>query len=146
MQSWIILQQLKGAAVQEDYNARMELVSKQNNELHHIQEQLEELKQVLDARGNSLSDASPVVCVKGAIKNLNEEIKDMEVLMGLVSQSLLQLSIKDKGQEMTEVFKENGYHGFWHVHVSDGWICISLVPRSQSKQRKAHSSRRIGMQ
>ncbi|GMH44778.1 hypothetical protein BSKO_12730 [Bryopsis sp. KO-2023] len=97
--------------IQEEYNSKSESVSKQNNELHRIQEQLEEIKQIMDERGSSISDTSPVVRIRGAIKKLSEEIREMEVLMGIVSHSLLQLSLKDRGRIMSAISEGSEYYG-----------------------------------
>lgn len=51
-----------------------------------------------DERGGSINDPTPLVNIKAAIKRLNEEMHDMEVRIGVVSHTLLQLSLKNKRQ------------------------------------------------
>lgn len=66
----------------------------------------------MDERGSSISDASPVVRMKTAIKNLQGEIKEKDVLMGIVSHSLLQVSLMDRGRAMSAVSEGSEYYGF----------------------------------
>ena len=80
------------------YNKRAESVSERNNELHRIQEQLDEVKRVMDERGSNISDTSPVVRIKAAIKKVVEEMRAMEVRIGVVSHTLLRLSLRDRNR------------------------------------------------
>ncbi|MEW5304574.1 MAG: hypothetical protein WDW36_007176 [Sanguina aurantia] len=84
--------------IQDLYNKRTEVISERNGELHRISDQLEDIKGVMDERGSNIADATPVVRIKNAIKKLNEELHDMEVRIGVVSHTLLQLSLKNKRQ------------------------------------------------
>lgn len=45
----------------------------------------------MDERGGNLSDTSPIIRIKAAIKKLMEELKDMEVQIGVVSHTLMQV-------------------------------------------------------
>ncbi|GAX75055.1 hypothetical protein CEUSTIGMA_g2499.t1 [Chlamydomonas eustigma] len=82
--------------IQVSYNQHTEAISDRNNELHRISEQLSEMKQQMEERGTNISDATPVVRIKGAIKKLADELHEMEVRIGVVSNTLLQLSLKNR--------------------------------------------------
>ncbi|PNG99896.1 Intraflagellar transport protein 57, partial [Tetrabaena socialis] len=82
--------------VQETYNRKTEAVADRNSELHRIAEQLEEVKAMMDEKGSNIADATPVARIKTAIKQLNKELHDMEVRIGVVSHTLLQLSLRNK--------------------------------------------------
>lgn len=82
--------------VQENYNKRTESISDRNNELHRIKEQLDDMKHLMDEKGTNISDATPVVRIKNAIKKLAEELGEMEVRIGVVSNTLLGLSMKNR--------------------------------------------------
>lgn len=110
----LLLQQYRARRVQlmdlqESYNKRTENISERNNELHRIQEQLEEVKRIMDERNNNISDSSPVVRIKTAIKKLTEELREMEVKIGVVSHTLLSLSLKDKHRMNTVVESDDEY-------------------------------------
>jgi hypothetical protein len=55
---------------QEEYKTRTESYSEKNNNLGRIVDQLEEIKRIMDDYGSKVSDASPVVRIKTAIKRL----------------------------------------------------------------------------
>eukprot|EP00798_Chlamydomonas_sp_ICE-L_P025833 gene25833-11510_t len=80
----------------ENYNKRTESISDRNNELHRIKEQLEDMKHLMDEKGTNISDATPVVRMKNAIKKLADELKEMEVRIGVVSHTLVGVSMKNK--------------------------------------------------
>ncbi|KAG2449265.1 hypothetical protein HYH02_005422 [Chlamydomonas schloesseri] len=82
--------------VQETYNRKTEAVADRNQELHRIGETLEEVKAMMDEKGSNIADATPVARIKTAIKQLNKELHDMEVRIGVVSHTLLQLSLRNK--------------------------------------------------
>uniref|UniRef100_A0A7R9VJ89 Intraflagellar transport protein 57 homolog n=1 Tax=Chlamydomonas euryale TaxID=1486919 RepID=A0A7R9VJ89_9CHLO len=83
-------------SVQGTYNKHTEAISDRNNELHRISEQLQEMKGMMEERGSNISDATPVVRIKGAIQKLGHELHEMEVRIGVVSHTLLQLSLKNR--------------------------------------------------
>lgn len=55
---------------QERHGKSSEAISELTNELGRVTEELEEIKRVLDERGSNISDTSPVVKIKEAIKTL----------------------------------------------------------------------------
>jgi len=91
------------AEAQEEAAARADGVSARDAELHRLGAALEEVKAALDARGSSLSDASPLVRVKAAITTLRRELGAMEVRIGVVGHTLLQLSQSDKQAVLRDV-------------------------------------------
>ncbi|KAG2484902.1 hypothetical protein HYH03_016288 [Edaphochlamys debaryana] len=96
-----LLQQYRAARttltdVQETYNRKTEAVADRNQELHRIAEQLDEVKALMDEKGSNIADATPVARIKTAIKQLGKELHDMEVRIGVVSHTLLQLSLRNK--------------------------------------------------
>lgn len=56
----------------------------------------------MDEKGQNISDSTPVMRIKNAIKKLNEELHDMEVRIGVVSHTLLQLSLKNRREMQTQ--------------------------------------------
>jgi len=86
------------AEVQERHSKSSETISELTNELGRVTEELEEVKRVLEERGSNISDTSPVVKIKEALQTLKTELTEMEVRIGVVEHSLLQVSLKDKGR------------------------------------------------
>eukprot|EP00873_Tetraselmis_striata_P036081 jgi/Tetstr1/456345/TSEL_043081.t1 len=84
--------------VQERYGKSSEAISELTNELGRVTEELAEVQRVLEERGSNISDTSPVVKIKEAINTLKSELLNMEVRIGVVEHSLLQVSLRDRGR------------------------------------------------
>ena len=59
--------------------------------------------EVVQAKTNehsgSMTDSSPVVKIKEALKNLQVEIKSMDVRLGVLNHSVLQYKTKERNQD-----------------------------------------------
>lgn len=59
--------------------------------------------EVIQAKTNehsgSMTDSSPVVKIKEALKNLQVEIKSMDVRLGVLNHSVLQYKTKERNQD-----------------------------------------------
>ena len=86
------------ATVQEKYNINAEKLAEKTNELARISEQLEAVKTTMEERGETISDTSPLVKIKQAIKTLRAELQQMEVRIGVVGHTLMSKTIKTKQQ------------------------------------------------
>jgi estrogen-related receptor beta like 1 len=84
---------------------RTELISERNNELHRVAAALEDAKQQLENRGSNLTDASPLVRLKAAMSSLREELKGMELRIGVVAHNLMSLSLHDKQSALQDAAK-----------------------------------------
>ena len=82
------------SVVQERYNKQTERVAELTNEFARISEELEQVKGNLDERSGNISDTSPLVKIKNAIARLTDELKGMEVRIGVAQHTLLQNSLK----------------------------------------------------
>lgn len=59
-----------------------------------------EKKSRLTEQGNSVTDATPGVKLKEAIKRLEDEIKNMDIRIGVLNHMVLQQNFKDKRSKM----------------------------------------------
>lgn len=84
---------------------RTELISERNNELHRVAAALEDVKQQLENRGSNLTDASPLVRLKAAMSSLRDELKGMELRIGVVAHNLMSLSLHDKQSALQDAAK-----------------------------------------
>ena len=84
---------------------RTELISERNNELHRVAAALEDVKQQLENRGSNLTDASPLVRLKAAMASLRDELKGMELRIGVVAHNLMSLSLQDKQAALQDATK-----------------------------------------
>jgi len=84
------------ALIQERYNKSTENVAELTNELAHLNEELENVKQQVIDRGDNIGDTKPLKEIKDAMVKLKAELKLMEVRIGVASHTLLQTSLKNK--------------------------------------------------
>jgi estrogen-related receptor beta like 1 len=84
---------------------RTELISERNNELHRVAAALEDVRQQLENRGSNLTDASPLVRIKAAMSSLREELKAMELRIGVVAHNLMSLSLQNKQSALQDAAK-----------------------------------------
>jgi len=82
--------------VTESFQASSTNVNNLTNELSSATERLDEIKDTMDSRGNSMTDTSPLVQIKQALASLRGEIKTFELRIGVVSHSLMQAKISVK--------------------------------------------------
>jgi estrogen-related receptor beta like 1 len=66
---------------------------------------LEDVKQQLENLGSNLTDASPLVRLKAAMSSLREELKGMELRIGVVAHNLMSLSLQNKQSALQDAAK-----------------------------------------
>ena len=64
-------------------------------------QELEDRKAELDERGSNISDSSPVVRIKAAIKNIKSELQQMSVRIGVLQHQLLQVMMAKSRERLT---------------------------------------------
>ena len=82
--------------INERYNRSNDNVQELTNSLGIINDQLEEAKARQEERGSSMTDTKPLVRMKDALKALQEEMKEMELKIGVVGYTLLNAKMKSK--------------------------------------------------
>jgi len=82
--------------VTEQFQSSSQNVNNLTNELAAATERLDEIKDTMDSRGNSMTDTSPLVQIKQALTSLRDEIKTFELRIGVVSHSLMQAKMRVK--------------------------------------------------
>jgi len=86
--------QEKLTSVNERFETSNAAVEKLSTELSAVTEALEDLKGDMDSRGNSMVDTSPLQKIRKALTKLKNEIKQMELRIGVVGHSLLVASLQ----------------------------------------------------
>ncbi|CAM9899102.1 unnamed protein product [Ectocarpus sp. 12 AP-2014] len=59
-----------------------------------ISDELQELKEKMDSKGDAMSEASPLVSIKQALQQIKAEIKTFDLRIGVVSHTLLSTKIR----------------------------------------------------
>ena len=81
-------------AVERSFNESTENVNKLTNELGGIAEQLDEMKGTMADRGNSMTDTSPLVQIKQALKQIKQEVVTFDLQIGVVGHTLMQQKLR----------------------------------------------------
>lgn len=72
----------------QKYEVSAEAVNNLTNNLSTISEELDEVKNTMDDRGNSMTDTSPVVKMKKALQQVKGDTKQMDLRIGVVQHVL----------------------------------------------------------
>ncbi|KAJ7555119.1 hypothetical protein O6H91_05G023300 [Diphasiastrum complanatum] len=80
--------------VQQKQNKSLENVAALKDGISATANQLDKVKKLMLEKGNMISDVSPLLQIKQAISNLKEELREMEVRIGTLQHTLLQVGLK----------------------------------------------------
>lgn len=64
-------------------------------------QELEDRKTEVDERGSNISDSTPVVRIKGAIKSIRSEMQQMSVRTGVLQHQLVQVMLAKSRSRLT---------------------------------------------
>ena len=82
-------------------------------ECQDLTDQLETVKDIMDTKGRSMTDTTPLVKLKSRIKQLQEEVDEMNVRSGVLEQRLMALRFKHQHEihdrAVTSEGKDGGY-------------------------------------
>lgn len=81
-------------AVAKAYEESSDHVSKLTTELAGIADQLDEMKGTMADRGNSMTDTSPLVQIKQALKQIKLEVVAFDLQIGVVGHTLMQQKLR----------------------------------------------------
>lgn len=80
--------------VQDKYNALSASVAELTADLQKRMSEVEEIKQSMTDRNNSMTDTTPLRKISNSLNTLKEEVKQMELRIGVVGQTLLQAKVR----------------------------------------------------
>lgn len=87
---------LNGA--QNEYKFKNERVGELSQQLEEINQKLEDITGKFDKESRSVTDTTPLVAIKDALKSLKLENKEMELRSAVLSHSLFQSKLKGKSK------------------------------------------------
>ena len=70
-----------------------------------ISEKLDVIQSKTSEHGNSFTDSSPIVKIKGALQKLKNEIKNMDLRIGVLNHSVTQHKLKEHSAEESNPLK-----------------------------------------
>ena len=95
--------------IKQAYDGSTKTVTRNQNILQTITDELEEVKAQMDDRGNSMNDTSPLVQIKDALARIKKEIRQMELRIGVSEHSLTHARLKSKTASMLRVGDDGQY-------------------------------------
>jgi estrogen-related receptor beta like 1 len=84
---------------QDDFNKLKNHVQELESELYDIDERLGDVKRKMDDNQNKISDTSPLQKIKKGITKVQKEIRTIDIRIGVVSNTLLQLKLKERNSD-----------------------------------------------
>jgi len=81
---------------QTRHTSHSEIVNELTNQLQEVAEQLDDVKGKTKSRGQTMTDASPLVQIKKALHKIKNEIKLMELRIGVVGHTLTRAKMRSK--------------------------------------------------
>ena len=73
-------------------------VQDMENELMEVNERLSNVSKKIDETGKSFSDSSPLAKIKKSITQVKSDIKSIDIRIGVVTNTLLQLKLKERAK------------------------------------------------
>jgi estrogen-related receptor beta like 1 len=95
--------------IQGAFTTTSRAVQDMETELSEINERLSQVEKKIDDTGKSFSDTSPLQKIKKSIAQVKNDIKAIDIRIGVVSNTLLQLKLKERAKQQEE--RQNGNQG-----------------------------------
>lgn len=108
-------------ATRAKYDASTKTVTRQQNILQTISDELDEVKSMMDNTSDTMNDASPVVLIKEALARIKKEIRQMELRIGVSEHSLTHARLKSKTASMLKVGDDGQYESIRGPTPSGGY-------------------------
>jgi estrogen-related receptor beta like 1 len=87
------------------------------SELAEVNERLSQVEKRIDDTGKSFSDNSPLQKIKKSIAQVKQDIKSIDIRIGVVSNTLLQLKLRERTKQQEE--KSSGGHALKKLLEND---------------------------
>lgn len=88
--------------IQSQFQKMSKNVQDLEGELMEVNEKLTKVQSKIDDTGKSFSDTSPLQNIKKAITAVKNDIKTIDIRIGVVSNTLLQLKLKERTKQIED--------------------------------------------
>lgn len=88
--------------IQSNYQKMSKNVQDLEQELMEINEKLTKTQSRIDDTGKSFSDNAPLQNIKKSITHVKNDIKSIDIRIGVVSNTLLQLKLKERSKQIED--------------------------------------------
>lgn len=83
---------------QSEYNTLNDSVMSLQIELNSVAEELDEVKSKMESLSTTVTDTAPIVKIKDAFQKLRQEVRQLDVKIGVVGHTLMQAKLRQKNQ------------------------------------------------
>jgi chromosome segregation ATPase len=90
----------------EEYNRLKTHVQELESEIYDIEEKLTDAKKKMDENQKNISDSSPLQKIKKGITKVQKDIRAVDIRIGVVSNTLLQLKLKERSKDEKKVLSQ----------------------------------------
>lgn len=94
--------------IQNGFSTMTKNVQDMENELMDVNERLSQVEKKIDDTGKTFSDNTPLQKIKKAITQVKTDIKSIDIRIGVVTNTLLQLKLKEKTKSQEDGRKIGG--------------------------------------
>ena len=94
--------------LQEDHEKLETHVEELSTTHFDIEEELEKIQSDMGNIGEKISDTSPLLKIKKGIERVKRDVKQIDIRIGVVSNTLLQSKLKDRHYEEEEDLRDEG--------------------------------------
>lgn len=84
--------------IQTNFNAVSKNMESLESELQEINDRLNNINKKIDDTGKQFSDNTPLQNIKKSISTVKNDIKSIDIRIGVVSNTLLQLKLKERSK------------------------------------------------
>ena len=88
--------------IQTNFQKMSKNVQELETELMEVNDKLTKTQSVIEDTGKSFSDSSPLQKIKQSISKVKEDIKSIDIRIGVVSNTLLQLKLKERSKQIED--------------------------------------------
>jgi estrogen-related receptor beta like 1 len=88
--------------IQSNFHKMTKNVQDLENELMEVNDRLTKIQGKIDDTGKSFSDNSPLHNIKKSIVQVKNDIKNIDIRIGVVSNTLLQLKLKERSKQIED--------------------------------------------
>jgi len=88
--------------IQDNFTKVSKNVGELENDLMEVNEKLSHVERRIDDTGKQFSDNTPLQNIKKSITNVKNDIKTIDIRIGVVSNTLLQLKLKERSKAIED--------------------------------------------
>lgn len=128
--------------IQTNFNAVSKNMESLESELQEINDRLNNINKKIDDTGKQFSDNTPLQNIKKSISTVKNDIKSIDIRIGVVSNTLLQLKLKERSKVIEDGKALEILDNEYEIEMWNLCACVSeasnrlIIPRRKEAGRK----------